>query len=269
MTSVILFKTNLWFLKDINAALEAYSYVAKTVNDFYVPLQPSLLLCIIRIMGKSMSEDILQKWLKKVYQKLEWANPDYEDPTSVFKDQPDQKSNADKKFNKRGRHANNTNDEHTRPYGSTGSANIGTKVSNIQTGSKLDTRSRQKLVKTLGDNSFKSEILATMSKADTKLKLLPHEFLFLIVNASDRLNILSDLPRWVIKNTKQKTEIGLDIYLLTNDHNVNKSPYRRMKRVLDCKVCSYILAFLKWYMVYIGRRQECKRYCHSYNSKTY
>ena len=63
--AIILFKLNAWYLEDISTALNAYSYVAKLINDFYIPLHPGLLLLTLRVMGKAMSEDLIQKWLEK------------------------------------------------------------------------------------------------------------------------------------------------------------------------------------------------------------
>lgn len=62
--AIILFKTNTCYLRDINAALNAYTYVAKLINDFYIPLHPGILLLILRIMGRWISEDLLHKWIK-------------------------------------------------------------------------------------------------------------------------------------------------------------------------------------------------------------
>ena len=84
-TAIILYKTNWCNLRDINAALEAYGYVARIMNDFYIPIHPSLLLWVLRIMGKTMSDGMLQRWLKKVHNKLEYSNPDHEEPTDIFK----------------------------------------------------------------------------------------------------------------------------------------------------------------------------------------
>ena len=113
--------------------------------------------------------------------------------------------------------------------------------------------------KTLGDNSFKTLILETLNDIEkgflsaknidkeiiqihnkiqsTTTKILPHEFLYLMVNATNRLDILSRLPRCEISNPKQHADFGCNIdkikdtqiYLLSSDFRENKSPLRRMK----------------------------------------
>lgn len=82
--AILLYKLSICSLREINAALNAYTYVAKLMDETEVPLHPSLIMLILRVMGKAMSDDLLNRWLKKVANKLECTSPDYEDPMDIF-----------------------------------------------------------------------------------------------------------------------------------------------------------------------------------------
>jgi hypothetical protein len=55
------------------------------MDEIDVPLHPGVIMFMLRVMGRAMSDELLQRWLKKVANKLEYSNPDFEDPTEMFK----------------------------------------------------------------------------------------------------------------------------------------------------------------------------------------
>lgn len=76
----------------------------------------------------------------------------------------------------------------------------------------------------------------------SNIKLFPHEFLFLMVNSQDRLNIIKEVANvneiYLDKQRlrffeNQEENIGINIFPLKKDERSNKSPYRLMKTHLD------------------------------------
>lgn len=112
----------------------------------------------------------------------------------------------------------------------------------------------------LGDSSFRSDALeilrevnqgvATSKNLDkevsqlynSNIKLLPHEFLFLMINSQDRLTVIKEVVNTnQINKDKKKLRffensdenLGINIFPLKFDERINKSPYRMMKQHLD------------------------------------
>ena len=77
---------------------------------------------------------------------------------------------------------------------------------------------------------------------NSNIKLLPHEFLFLMINSQDRLTIIKEVVNTnQINKDKKKLRffenadenLGINIFPLKFDERINKSPYRMMKLHLD------------------------------------
>lgn len=50
------------------------------MDESEVPLHQGIIMFMLRAMGRTMSDELLQKWLSKFYKKLECSNPEFEDP---------------------------------------------------------------------------------------------------------------------------------------------------------------------------------------------
>ena len=118
--------------------------------------------------------------------------------------------------------------------------------------------------KTLGDNSLRTEILETISDYDrglantkiidkellqlynSNIKILPHEFLFLMANSKNRADVITKVSKAHELSLEKNKKIrffedadpnqGINIFPLRKDDRTNKSPYRMMKRHLDREI---------------------------------
>jgi hypothetical protein len=236
MTAIVLFKMGLCHLEDISEALNAYTYVSKLMDKIEAPLHPGVIMLMLRVMGRTMSDELLQRWLKKVSNKLERTSVDDQDPLKCF-EQKDK-----------------------RKYTSLSKNNQSIK-------SVIDEKEKVKFVR-LGDSSYQSEALEALKESNnvpskyidkevaqllnSDIKLLPHEFLHLVVNSQDRLNVIKESnDGYHINKDKKKLKffededenMGINIFPLRNDERINKSPYRMMKKHLDKELNGKSLKF--------------------------
>jgi hypothetical protein len=84
-TVILLYKLCLCSLKDTNAGLSSYKYVVTLMNKTKVPLNPSLVMPILKeamgeAIGEAIGNDLLSRWFKKAANKFESSNTSYTDP---------------------------------------------------------------------------------------------------------------------------------------------------------------------------------------------
>lgn len=63
--AIILYKLALWKIEDISSALTAYTYVSRMLGSTSIPQENSVILFVLRVMGRSMEESLLDKWIRR------------------------------------------------------------------------------------------------------------------------------------------------------------------------------------------------------------
>eukprot|EP00347_Sterkiella_histriomuscorum_P008430 403345124 len=198
-TSIIIYKKGLLSLKEISAGINAYSIVEKKLKSSNIPLKESLIQQILRLINRTMSEELIRSWIKKCRPQLECE--------------------------------------------------------------KQDRKQFEKQVRQIERDLKEKKKLNYPEDQDSHDKLFPHEFLFLLCNARNRIDLMNNLPKpeFTIQKTsiKQYDMQPLDarrldkvykVELKSMNGEVNYNPQSLLQKVLNNELQGRKLRFdgVKW-----------------------